>query len=133
MTLVNVINPNASEIVTQAIRTGLSDYAGDVRCHTSTHGPLAIESHADFEAAQGPLAELAEGLAADSTAIVVACFSDPGVADLRAKLPCRVIGIQEAAAQTAIDADQRFGIVAIVDASVERQEKALTARGPVTR
>ncbi|MEM6727403.1 MAG: aspartate/glutamate racemase family protein [Pseudomonadota bacterium] len=123
---IHVINPNASDRVTDAIRAALGG-ADAVTCHTSHAGPPAIESHADFEASIPPLIGMARGLDAD--VLVVACFSDPGVDALRAALACPVIGIQEAAVEEAIAAKRRFGIVAIVAASVERQARALRARG----
>ena len=61
--------------------------------------------------------------------MIVACFSDPGVAALRERLPCPVIGIREAAIETALGLGARFGVIAIGTASIPRHLTAFDALG----
>lgn len=131
MPAIRVLNPNASTRVTDAIDRAVSPLRGPeitITCHTSPDGPPGIESHADFQNAIPPLATLA-GEFDPADGIIIACFSDPGAQILRAARPAPVLGIQEAAVAAATAQNARFGIIAIVEASVERQERALRERG----
>ena len=63
----------------------------------------------------------------DASGIVSACFSDPGVGQLRARLRVPVIGIREAAVTQALTLGERFGVIAIGAASVQRHLAACEA------
>mgnify|MGYP001801483587 CR=1 FL=1 len=129
MAPIHILNPNSLASVSEAIAVSVAPLAraGEVEVHTSQDGPPGIQSHAEFEACQPPLLRLARELEAE--ALVVACFSDPGVEELKRVLPVPVIGIQDASVREAIALKKRFGIVAVVEASVERHRLALARRG----
>jgi Asp/Glu/hydantoin racemase len=63
--------------------------------------------------------------AAEADAIVIACFSDPGISAVRAATHAPVIGIAEAAYLTALGLGQRFGIVSMGPSSIDRHRRYL--------
>jgi Asp/Glu/hydantoin racemase len=91
-----VINPNSSEQISAQIRKAVSDF-DSVTVVTSASGPSAIETDEDVLASIEPM--LAVAVSRPSDAIVVACFSDPGLDRLRAQTPTPVFGIAESAMQ----------------------------------
>ena len=76
---------------------------------------------------------LAARLEHDAAGFVIACFGDQGVHALRNRTAKPVLGIQEAAVSTALTLGQRFGIIAILPASVPRHLRALGAMGVLDR
>jgi allantoin racemase len=129
------INPNASQGCTAGIDAAIAplrfpggpvlDVAG------LQDGPPAILSWQDWHAAVGPLyrcigANEASG-AAD--AYVVACASDPGIEAARAVTSRPVLGVFRCAIAAAAARAERFGVLAIVDASIARHRAALRAMG----
>ncbi len=130
-----VVNPNASDAVTRRIEASVAPLSSErepVRCVTLDEGPPAIESHEDFERAI-PCVERFVRAEAEAAAFVVACFSDPGVPEARRCTDRPVVGIQEASVALALTLGGTFGIVALVEASVERQRRALAAAGLIGR
>lgn len=130
MTLV-VINPNSSEAVTEGIAASLDPLRGwgvPIRCLTLAEGPPGIENQAQADLAVAPMLALAEAQD-DASGFVVACFGDPGLHALRDRTPLPVVGIQEAAVMAALQLGQRFGVIAILPASVPRHLRAFGAMG----
>ena len=130
-----VINPNSSEQVTAGLRDALdplSHCGQEIRCLTLKEGPPGIETQAHIDSVIEPIRKLAASLS-DATGIVVACFSDPGVAQLRAQTALPVLGIREAALTTALTLGRRFGIVAIRPASIPRHLAAIEEMGLSSR
>ena len=131
-----VVNPNASEQVTDAIAGALAPLAGlgpPIRCLTLAAGPPAIESQAEADAVVPHLLALAADLEAEAAGFVVACFSDPGLHALRDRTSLPVTGIGEAAYLTALSLGDRFGIVSILPGSIPRHRRALRAIGLESR
>ena len=91
----------------------------------------AILSWRDWHAAVEPMCRLAEREAAD--AVVIACASDPGLEAMRAVLDRPVLGVFRCAVAVAAIRAERFGVVAIVDASIARHALALRSVGLETR
>lgn len=131
-----VINPNSSETVTEGIDRAmfpLRTLGIPIRCVTLAEGPPAIESQADADLVVPPLLSLAERLEPEAAGFVIACFGDPGLHALRHRTALPVLGIQEAAVMTALTLGQRFGIIAILPASIPRHLRALGAMGVLDR
>lgn len=84
-------------------------------------GPAAIESDADVAASVGPLVDTAARFRPD--AYVVACFSDPGLAELRSACDVPVFGIAESAIQRALQLGKWVGVVSSVEESPPRHER----------
>ena len=130
-----VINPNSSVHVTDGIDRAvdaLRVWGHPIRCLTLDEGPPGIESDAHVAGVVQPQLRLALSLE-DASGIVSACFSDPGVDTLRAALRVPVFGIREAAVTQALTLGQRFGVIAIGEASVRRHLAAFQDMGLMDR
>lgn len=123
MSRILVINPNSSRAITASISEGLDPLrptlAHVLDCTELADAPEGIESDADVACVTPMVAELA--LRDGAEAIVVACFSDPGVVQARGALPDRpVVGIAEAAYYAALQLGDRFGVISLGPASIAR-------------
>ena len=132
-----VINPNSSRAVTAGIDAALAPLrmAGgpDIRCVTLAEGPPGIVTQFDVQSVAVPLAALADALSAQTSAYVVACYSDPGLHMLRERLTQPVLGIGECGVLTALTLGERFGVIAILDASIPRHLRTYGAMGVTGR
>jgi Asp/Glu/hydantoin racemase len=115
-----VINPNSSDRITGQIRTAVAT-GTDVEVVTSLAGPSAIESDADVKAAVGPM--LATAGRHPAEAVVVACFSDPGLDELRRQSTVPAFGIAESAIAQALRLGERIGIISSVEDSLPRHRR----------
>lgn len=134
MTLV-IINPNSSQTVTDGIDAAvdpLRRFGTPIRCLTLPDGPLGIESQRQADLTIAPMLTLAAAQS-DATGYVIACFGDPGLHALRDQTNLPVVGIQEAAVMTALTLGQRFGVIAIMPASIPRHLRAFGAMGVLNR
>ncbi|WP_121066829.1 aspartate/glutamate racemase family protein [Chachezhania antarctica] len=115
------INPNSTEAMTESlvsVARGAVPWV-EVLGWTNPDGPPAIQGAEDGErAVAGLLALLPKARAAEVDAIVIACFDDTGLEQLRAAAHCPVIGIGQAAMTVAALHGGRFGIVTTLDVSV---------------
>lgn len=122
---VTVVNPNSSQRISMQVVDAVQPLAGDlgveVEVVTSKGGPPAIESDDDVAAAVEPMIETARRNPAD--AYVVACFSDPGISEMRANLDVPVFGIAESAVLAAMSRGRRVGVISSVDESVPRHDR----------
>ena len=131
MTRVLVINPNSSEACGAGVAAAIAPLAGadsprfDVV--SLPDGPPAIYTWADWHAAVGPILRCIAVEPAD--AYVIACASDPGIEAARAATDRPVFGVFRAAVACAVARAERFGVVAIVEASKARHLAALRAMG----
>ena len=131
MARILVINPNSSE----ACRAGISAALAPLRFPggpaldvvSISDGPPAVISWADWHAVVAPVLRRIAAEAAD--AYVIACASDPGIEAARALTPRPVFGIFRAAVAAAAARAERFGVIAIVEASKARHRAALRAMG----
>ena len=135
MSTLYVINPNSSHTVTAGIDAAvapLRDFGVPIRCLTLAEGPPGIESQLQADLTIAPMIDLALAQS-DAAGFVIACFGDPGLHALRDTTPLPVIGIQEAAVLTALSLGQRFGVIAILPASIPRHLRAFGAMGVLDR
>ena len=132
-----VINPNSSEVGTAGIDAAMAPLrmAGgpEIRCLTLAEGPPGIVTHFDVQTVAQPLALRADALAAEASAFVIACYSDPGLHVLRERLKQPVLGIGECGVLTALTLGERFGVIAILDASIPRHLRTYGAMGMMGR
>ena len=115
------INPNSTASMTDGIvAVARATLPGvEVIGWTNTDGPPAIQGPEDGEAAiAGLLALLPAAKAALVDAIIIACFDDTGLAQMRHGAHCPVIGIGQAAFHTAALLGHRFSVVTTLDVSV---------------
>ena len=130
-----VINPNSSAACGAGIDAAVAPFrtpggpAIDVL--SVSEGPPAILSWSDWHAAVAPMAQMVQREAAG--AYVVACASDPGLEAVRALTPAPVLGVFRSAVAAAMTRAERFGVIAIVEASRGRHLAALRSMGVEAR
>lgn len=121
-----VINPNSSKAVTRSMEACLTPFAGNghaISCVELEKSPPGIETDVHVEMVVPNLVEAVSAARAD--AIVVACFSDPGIERVRAAARVPVTGIAEAAYLAALGLGGRFGIVSLGPSSIGRHLRYL--------
>jgi len=112
---IQVINPNASEPMTEKIGAAARAAASpgtEIHAVCPPEGPLSIEGH--FEeviAAAALMEEVRRGVVDGMDAHVIACFGDPGLLAARELARGPVLGIAEAAMHAATMISTRFSIV----------------------
>lgn len=131
MARILVINPNSSRPCSDGIDEALAPFrfargtTFDVA--TLAEGPPGIYSWRDWHAVVDPLCRLVSRETAD--VVVVACASDPGIEAVRAVTDTPVLGVFRCAVAAATARTERFGVIALVDASKGRHMAALRALG----
>ena len=130
-----VINPNCLQTVTDSMSAALEGYrlpgGPEIECETLKTGPSGIETQAHVDCAASLLFEWFEEKPArrQADAVVIACFSDPGLFALREALPCPVFGIGESSYLSAAALGERFGVIAIMEKAISRHRRAQRALG----
>ena len=130
MARILVVNPNSSAACSDGIAAAMLPFGGDrarFDVVTLAEGPPAIYDWRDWHGVVEPLCRLVERERAD--AFVIACASDPGIEAVRAVTKRPVLGVFRCAVAAAVARAERFGVVAIVDASKARHLAALRAMG----
>ena len=130
-----IINPNSSQAVTDGIDRAvqpLRRFGTPIRCLTLAEGPPGIESQKQADLTIAPMLKLAAAQK-DAAGFVIACFGDPGLHALRDQTALPALGIQEAAVMTALTLGQRFGVIAILPASIPRHLRSFGAMGVLDR
>ena len=131
-----VVNPNSNTAVTRGLDQALAMFRFDggpaIECLTLAEGPFGVESQADVESVVAPLGRLVQERA-DAAAFVLACYSDPGIDLCRAVSSAPVFGIQESGILAAMARGDRFGVIAIADASVARHRRYMRRMGVLDR
>jgi Asp/Glu/hydantoin racemase len=135
MSRILVVNPNSSAACSAGIDAAVAPFrfAGGpaIDVHTLAEGPPAIYSWADWFSVAGPLCAIVQRERADC--FVVACASDPALPALRDATATPVLGIFGCAVLAALSRAERFGVIAIVDASKARHVLALRQLGVEAR
>ena len=123
-----VINPNSNPDVTRGISDALEGFrfpgGPEIECLTLAEGPFGIESLVDSDSVILPLVRLVQSRP-DAAAVVIACYSDPGIDAARSVAACPVFGIQESGTLMAMARGDRFGVIALSDRSIARHLRYL--------
>jgi allantoin racemase len=110
-----VINPNSSASVTDHIRTQLMKIKRadtELTVINPEHGPVSIESAYDETIASFYILDLVKKANVDGfDAVVLACFSDPGLDAAKEISTIPVVGIEEATLHMAAMLGHRFSIM----------------------
>ena len=110
-----VINPNTSESMTEHICHELErvkDAETELTVTNPSHGPVSIESAFDEAYAVPPTLELVKQAEKEKyDAVVLACFSDPGLEAAREAVSIPVLGIEETALHVAAMLGHKFSII----------------------
>jgi allantoin racemase len=135
MARILMINPNCSVDCSAGIDAAIAPFrfsgGPELEVATLAEGPPAIYSWRDWHAVVEPMCRLIEHQKAD--AYVIACASDPGIEAARAATDRPVFGVFRSAVAAAIVHAERFGVIAIVEASKARHMLALRAMGLADR
>ncbi len=95
-----VINPNSDVAVTEALSRAVEPFrlggGPAIECVTIAESPLGIMTQRDVYEAALRTADLAKARP-DASAIVIACYSQPGLDLLRTETRRPVVGMQDAA------------------------------------
>jgi Asp/Glu/hydantoin racemase len=128
-----VINPNSTVRISDQIEAATTAIAPEapIQVVTSSDGPAAIESDQDVLDAVAPMVALATPL--EASAFVVACFSDPGLTELRSAVDVPCFGIAESALMLAMAQARRVGIVSSVADSLPRHDRYWRSLGISSR
>lgn len=130
-----IVNPNSSRACSEGIDAAVTPFRRPggpaLEVATLEDGPPGIYSWQDWHAVVAPLCRLATASTAD--VFVVACASDPGIEAVRAASPHPVLGVFRCAVTAALARAERFGVIALVDASIARHRLALRALGVESR
>jgi len=130
-----VVNPNCSRPCSEGISAALAPFrlpgGPEFDVATLAEGPSGIYSWRDWHGVVEPLCHLVEREQADL--FMIACASDPGIEALRATTTTPVLGIFRCAVTAAVARAERFGVIALVNASKARHMAALRALGLADR
>ncbi|MGH3581243.1 MAG: aspartate/glutamate racemase family protein [Mycobacterium sp.] len=132
MTRITVINPNTSAELTDAITAAAQAVSGKGVTITGVHpsvGVPSVESHAEEAIAAVGVLEQVRAHQGDTDAFVVACFGDTGVAAAREVATCPVVGMTEAALQTACLVAHRFVVVTLPPRTVAHSDRVVRELG----
>ena len=131
MARVLVINPNSSAACGAGIDAAVTPFRSPggpvIDVVSLPDGPPAILSWRDWHEAVGPLCLKVEREPADS--YVIACASDPGLEAVRALTSRPVLGVFRCGVAAALTRAERFGVIAIVEASRGRHLAAIRSMG----
>ncbi len=133
-----IINPNTTASMTRSIAEAARAVApGDVKITAVNpeQGPPSIQGAEDGEAALPGLFEVfaRETRGGDYDAVIIACFDDTGLAELKARSPLPVLGIGEAAFHAAMLLGAKFSVVTTLAVSVPVIEENIAAYGFASR
>ena len=121
MSRILAINPNSNESVTEGLRESLHAFnaSAEIECYTLEDGPFGIETGEDI-ASVIPLVVQRISKSPEFDAYVIACYSDPGLAECNELFSKPVFGMQRSAIEKAILTGGRFGVLALSEQSIER-------------
>ncbi|GGF62792.1 Asp/Glu/hydantoin racemase [Azorhizobium oxalatiphilum] len=131
-----VINPNSDTLVTDALSRAVEPFrlggGPAIECATIAESPLGIITQRDVAESGLRTADLAAARP-DASAIIIACYSQPGLDLLRAETKRPVIGMQDAGVLAALGLADRFGVIAVAEGSIPRHLNNLARMGVMSR
>jgi len=128
-----IINPNSSEEMTGHIRSELERIKRndtEVRVIATVGAPPAIESASDITQAVPPMLKLARQANEEHyDAVIIACFSDPGLQAAREVSDILVLGIEETTLHVAAMLGHRFTILTPLEKRIPAKEREVCRYG----
>ena len=132
-----VLNPNSTEAVTEGIDTALEPLrlggGPSIECATLAEGPPGVETDAHVTAVAAPIARFVASREDDTDAFIIACFSDPGLAEARRATRRPVLGMAACGVFTATALGSRFGVISILEQVIPRHLRYYDALGAGSR
>lgn len=131
------INPNSNARCGAGIAAALDPFRAKgfptLDVVTLPDGPPAIVAWSDWYAAAGPILDTIRREDSRTDLFVIACASDPALPAAREATRKPVIGTFAAAVAQALTLAERFGVIALASASIERHVLALRQMGTDAR
>lgn len=128
-----ILNPNATQRMTDEMVAAAQAIAGaqaEVTGLTNTDGPAAIQGPQDAaDCLPGLFALFDRAVAQGAQAVIIGCFDDTGLPDLRARAQVPVVGMGEASCSAATAATPRFCVVTTLAVSVPVIEQNIRDMG----
>ena len=128
-----VINPNTSEKITENLKDVLNKVKREdceLTVDSPIHGPVSIESAYDDVISSYNIMNMVEKANKDGfDAIIIACFSDPGLDAAKEISRIPVIGIEEATLHMASMLGNRFSIMTGTRNRIPTRDWHVTLRG----
>ena len=128
-----VINPNSSEEMTRQIEQVLSHIKRpetELTVVRVEEAPPAIESDTDIaQAVPGVLRLVRRANAEGYDAVILACFSDPGLSAAREVSEILVLGIEETSLHVAAMLGHKFTVLTPLPQRVPKKEREIKALG----
>lgn len=128
-----VINPNTTAEMTEQVERAMNAVRRDdtvLHVTNPTTGPAAVSSAYDEIVAGHALAKMVHAAKAEGyDAIVIACFSDPGIVATKELSDIPVVGIAEAAMHVACMLGWKFTILTTSKARVPNKEAYVLHNG----
>jgi allantoin racemase len=130
-----IINPNSTSSMTDGIATAARVVAAEgtvIVARNPADGPPAIQGAEDGEKALPGLFALFDAelqTAGNYDAVIIACFDDTGLWELKRRSSIPVIGIGEAAFHAAMLVARKFSVVTTLAVSVPVIEENVTRYG----
>lgn len=131
-----IVNPNSTQSCTDAIDRAAEPFrAADIAIEAETiqSGPPSVATMAEWAMAQAGVTAHLAARNETADAVIVACFSDPGLHAAKEITGAPCFGIGEAAIYAAMQRGYRFGVVALGASSVERQRRRMAELGVASR
>lgn len=127
------VNPNSTDSMTDKVRdTAVKFLPSDVEvvAYSNTKGPASIQGATDGDLAiPGMLDVIRQGIDDGVDGIVIACFDDTGIEQVRALSAIPVLGIGQAAYHVSMLAGLKFSVVTTLSISVPILEENIQAFG----
>ena len=129
------VNSNTDDRVTDRVARAIGDVLPHCQVEgiTAGFGPRGIGGRADLTISAMATLSAAVDHEGEPDAIIVACFSDPGLYALREVVDIPVVGIGEASFLTAAQLGARFCVVTVGPRVVPVIEEAVMATGLASR
>ena len=122
-----VINPNASEEMTSSIRSvleGIKRSDTEVTVVRTEGAPTTIQSESDVAESTPRMLDIVRRANLEGyDAVVIACFSDPGLSAAREESDVLVLGIQETTLHMAAMLGHKFTILTPLSARIASKEQ----------
>ncbi len=119
-----VLNPNSNPTVTAGIEEAVAEQQEPDRlridCATLESGPFGIESDQDVAFVKPRVLDHIAGAIGRYDAFVIACYSDPALAECRERFAKPIAGIHESAVTLAASYGRTFGVLALGRDSIQR-------------
>ena len=128
-----VLNPNSTAQLNDLIKRSIScDRSMDADVINPVGGPAAIQTADDeVEAVHHSVALISE-LAArvdGYDALIIACYGDPGLAEIAAMVSIPVVGIAQTSMAVAAGLSDNFGLIVAKSSAIEIMSKLATSYG----